>query len=238
MSGPTPGGADTEPMARARDRLAAVGFVASLISHRARNRLATLRGGLELVQAGLECNLSQEYRDALLKEFDELVSDLNLGLEMVRCNFDTVGPVSAREVVGEAARFFGPGALRHGIILAVECGHESDRILADRQLLRLTLLNLLRNSSQALDGRPGPMITVRTTDEDGSLRVEVEDNGPGVPAEIHDRLFLGPVTGGHGTGLGLVLCRDAMTLMQGSVRYATPKGEPGARFHVRLPLAT
>ena len=240
MKGPGKNGAepDAATMARARDRLAAVGFVASLISHRARNRLASLRGGLELVQAGLERNLSQEYRDMLLKEFDELVSDLNLGLEMVRCDFDVVTPVSAREVIGEAARFFRPGAIRHGIGFEVVCAHGPDRIRADRQLLRLTLLNLLRNASQALGGTADPVITLRTSDDGGCLRVEVGDNGPGVPPEIHDRIFLRAVTGSGGTGRGLLLCRDAMTLMRGSVRYATPKGRPGARFHVSVPLDT
>jgi len=239
MSGPGQNGtpATVDTIARARDRLAAVGSVASLISHRTRNRLASLRGGLELLQAGLERDLSQEYRDTLLKEFDELVDDLNLGLEMVRCDFDEMTAISAREIVSEAARFFAPAANRHRIDLAAACGAGPDLIRADRQLLRLTLLNLMRNASQALGGVAGPRITLRTADDGDRLRIEVEDNGPGVPAEIHDRLFLGAVAGTAGAGLGLVLCRDALTLMHGSIRYVTPKGRAGACFRVSVPRA-
>jgi signal transduction histidine kinase len=226
-----PGGGD----AWARDRLAAVAFVASLISHDARNRLASVRSALELIEAGLEGNLSAEYRASLLREFNDFIGDFNLGLEMIRCHGGPEERASVRAIVGEAVETFRPYASRSGIEIATEFGHADDAIRIDRRLLRLTLLNLMRNAAEAMEGTPVPRIVLRTADEGGWLHLEVEDNGPGVPAKIHDKFFLRAADTASGAGLGLSLCRDALVVMGGSIRYLTPKGRRGAHFRVSVP---
>jgi signal transduction histidine kinase len=226
-----PGGGD----AWARDRLAAVAFVASLISHDARNRLASIRSALELIEAGLEANLSAEYRASLLREFNDFIGDFNLGLEMIRCHRGTEEPASVREMVGEAVETFRPHASRCGIEVTTDFSHTADTIRIDRRLLRLTLLNLMRNAAEALDGIAAPRIALRTANEGSWLHLEVEDNGPGVPAKIHDRFLLRAADTATGAGLGLSLCRDALVVMGGSIRYLTPKGRAGACFRVSVP---
>ncbi len=221
-----------------RDRLAAVGSIASIVSHGARNRLATLRGALELLQAGFDRDLTPEYREMLLREFDEFIGDFNLGIDMIRSDVGPIQEASAREIVEDAAKLFGPRAARAGVDLSVSLGHGKDRISADRRLLRLALLNLLRNAEEALAGATSPRVALRTMNEGEWLHVEVADNGPGVPAAIHDLLFQENASGrAEGAGLGLSLCRDAMALMGGSVAYLTPRGRPGAVFRLSVPLA-
>src|SRR5262249_57310695 len=72
------------------------------------------------------------------------------------------------------------------------------------------------------------------------VRLAVEDNGPGIPAEILPRLFVTFVTTkprGKGTGLGLRICRRIVEEMGGSISAANaPQG--GARFEILLPAAT
>jgi signal transduction histidine kinase len=235
MSGSPPpertGGGD----AWARDRLAAVAFVASLISHDARNRLASVRAALELIEAGLEANLTPEYRAALLRELDDFIGDFNLGLEMVRCHQGTPEPVSVRDVVAEAVSTFQPYASRSGVKVTAVFAHAVDVIRIDRRLLRLTLLNLMRNAAEALAGIPRPRIVLRTSGRGDTLGIEVEDNGPGVPEKRHDSFFLRASDTESGAGLGLSLCRDAVAVMGGSISYITPKGRPGACFRVTVP---
>jgi two-component system sensor histidine kinase KdpD len=219
----------------ARDRLAAVAFVASLISHDARNRLASVRAALELIEAGLEANLTPEYRAALLRELDDFIGDFNLGLEMVRCHQGTPEPVSIREIVDESVATFRPYADRSGVKVTAVFAHAADVVRTDRRLLRLTLLNLLRNAAEALAETPRPRILLRTSNKGDRLNIEVEDNGPGVPEKLHDKFFLRASDTGSGAGLGLSLCRDAVAVMGGSISHITPRGKPGACFRVSVP---
>jgi two-component system, NtrC family, C4-dicarboxylate transport sensor histidine kinase DctB len=221
---------------RARERLAAVGYIASLIGHEARNRLANLRAALELIHAGLEAHLSPEYRAALLRELEEFIGDFNLGLDMVRSDWGAAGPASVRDLVTEVLEEAKPRAARAGVRLAPVLGHATDEIRTDRRLLRITLLNLLRNALEALAGQADGRIEVRTTDAPGWLHLEVEDNGRGVPPDLRERIFLRLDTrDGAGAGLGLSLCRDAMVVLGGSVTLVTAPGQLGACFRISIP---
>jgi signal transduction histidine kinase len=227
-----PGGAD----ASARERLAAVAYVASLIGHEARNRLATLRAALELLEAGLEANFPPEYRSSLLRELDLFIGDFNVGLDMLRCDSAAVSTHSVRELVGEAVGAMQPMTARLGLEIVPAYGHERDQIRTDRRLLRVVLLNLLRNAAEALPGTVAPRIEVRITDAPGWLHLEVEDNGPGVPPAKREQVLLRLDRDGQaGAGFGLSICRDALLLLGGSIRHVTPPGKPGACFRVSVP---
>jgi signal transduction histidine kinase len=235
MSEPTPPDGPGGDDAWARDRLEAVAYVASLIGHDARNRLASVRAALELIEAGLEANLTPEYRASLLRELDVFIGDFNLGLEMIRCHCGAPEPVSVREVVEEAVNTFRPHAGRGGATVTTVFAHAVDNLRVDRRLLRLTLLNLMRNAAEALAGTPGPRIVLRTATRADRLEIDVEDNGRGVPEGMRDRLFLRAADGESGAGLGLSLCRDAAAVMRGSLRHLPPKSRTGACFRVSVP---
>jgi two-component system nitrogen regulation sensor histidine kinase GlnL len=228
----------TPDAARARDRLAAVGYIASLISHAARNQFAAIRAALELLEAGLEGKLSAEHRAILLREMDALIGDFNLGVDMIRSNFGELEEVSAREVLEEAIHAFASLPGREPLPIETRYAREADLVRADRRLLRQTVLNLLRNAQEALRGEPRPRIAVSTAKRDAHLLVDVVDNGPGVPERLLGRLFVEAASGREGaTGLGLLLCRDAMTVMGGDIRHLPAKGRRGAHFQIVLPLA-
>ena len=224
-----------KPGARAaRDRLAAVAFVASLLGHRTRNQLATIRAALELLHAGMEANMPPEYRATLLQEMDALVGDFNLGLDMIRCGYGPLEPIPAREAIEGVIADFEPLAARAGARLEARFDPAARTLLGDTRLLRVVLLNLMRNSLQALEGAAAPAIAVRTESAEGRCAVEVEDNGPGVPAALRGRIFIEPVASRGGAGLGLILCRDAMTVMGGTIRHEALSGAVGARFRLEF----
>ncbi|MGH7995946.1 MAG: sensor histidine kinase [Opitutaceae bacterium] len=219
----------------ARQRLAAVAAVSSLITHSGRNRLSVVRAALELLEARLEGDLTDEQRASFLRQIDLFLGEFNLGTEMFRCHEGEVESVSARDVATEALETLRPHAEAAGVALEAAYQDDHDDVRADRLLLRMALLNLLRNSLEAARGAPSPRIRLRAEPAGERYHLLVEDNGPGVPADIHDRLFKDFVTGRRGTtGLGLTLCRDAMTVMGGSIGLLTAKGEPGAVFRVEL----
>jgi two-component system, NtrC family, sensor kinase len=109
--------------------------------------------------------------------------------------------------------------------------------------LQQVVLNFVVNAEQAivLSGRQPGRITVRTRDEEGGRVVlEVEDTGPGVPADHEAKLFqpfftTKPV--GQGTGLGLSVSYGIIESLGGRIGYRrAPAG--GALFYVDLPAAT
>jgi signal transduction histidine kinase len=95
--------------------------------------------------------------------------------------------------------------------------------------------NLIDNAVDAMDGR-GHLV-IRTRPEEGGVVVEIEDDGPGIPAEVLDKVFdpffttKGP---GHGTGLGLNI---SFNIIHGSGGQLDVMSQPGRTvFRVRLPL--
>ena len=102
-------------------------------------------------------------------------------------------------------------------------------------------LNLILNATHALpEGeRRRNRIWVRSFDEGDSVVVEVEDNGPGIPAEVMPRIFDSFFTtkpAGVGTGLGLSICREIVRAARGTITVDSTPGR-GTRFRVRLPAA-
>jgi signal transduction histidine kinase len=108
------------------------------------------------------------------------------------------------------------------------------RVRAHPGLLGRLLHVLYDNAVQASAPRP-PRIATHAHADSGRVFIEVSDDGPGVPAEIADRVFEPLVTARPGgTGLGLALARRIATAHGGSIALAQG---PGARFRVELPGA-
>ncbi|MCO6411303.1 MAG: PAS domain-containing protein [Thiogranum sp.] len=104
--------------------------------------------------------------------------------------------------------------------------------------LEIVLVNLVTNSIQALAGRPDASIIIRTRlAAHDQVRLEVEDNGPGIPRDIRGRIFNPFFTTkevGSGTGLGLAICQAMLTRRGASIFY-DGNFTGGARFVVELP---
>jgi signal transduction histidine kinase len=100
--------------------------------------------------------------------------------------------------------------------------------------------NLLINARDALKsaGTPLPEVEIRTRNEGASLKVEVSDNGPGIPEEHRKKVFQPFFTTkeiGRGTGLGLAIASEVVRKHQGAIAVGSgPKG--GAQFTITLPV--
>ena len=107
------------------------------------------------------------------------------------------------------------------------------------------VMNMLRNSAQAMEqrpqGGPPPRITLRTRREGDMARIEIEDNGPGMDAVTRKRIFEPFFTTkkpGSGTGLGLSVSYYIITANhEGSLDVESEPGR-GTRFVIRLPLSS
>ena len=110
---------------------------------------------------------------------------------------------------------------------------------ADRDTLSQLLLNLIENARDAIAGQEEGEIRVSTESSRGGKAVvfRVDDNGPGITAEVKDKLFTPYYTTKHahgGTGLGLAIAHRIVSDHHGQISAAeSPMG--GARFTVELP---
>jgi two-component system NtrC family sensor kinase len=99
--------------------------------------------------------------------------------------------------------------------------------------LQQVILNLVLNAVRAVGGRGG-RIVIRSKSEGGTIGLEVEDDGPGVPAELANKVFEPFTACASGTGLGLAICQRLVGDVGGQVWLDNPGGV-GARFCLRIP---
>ena len=106
----------------------------------------------------------------------------------------------------------------------------------DRQMLRRVVINLVRNSAQALaDKKTKGRVVVRLGRDDGFWNLDVDDDGPGIPSELRDAVFDPYVTTKtDGTGLGLAIVKKIVVEHRGTIS-ASESSLGGARLRIRLP---
>jgi len=224
-----------EAEALRQSRLAAMGEMAATLAHEVRNPL----GAMELF-TGL---LLQDLHDrpdtrALAEEVAHGIADLNHLvtnlLEFTRTRTPRAEIVDCRVLVEDALRYTADLQIANRVAVVRDWPADAPvAALADADLLRPVILNLVRNAFQAMPEGGTLTLAVRTTD--GGTEIAVGDTGPGIPAESHEDIFR-PfyTTRTKGTGLGLPVARGLVLAMGGRLTLDSALGS-GARFTVTLP---
>jgi signal transduction histidine kinase len=121
-----------------------------------------------------------------------------------------------------------------GVTFSIE--DEPAEIEVDSMRLLRVLQNLASNAVEALNSKPGGRIDIRAWVRDSILFLSVRDNGPGIPAEVKDRIFDPFVTHGKtgGTGLGLAIVQNVVAAHRGKISFETEAGQ-GTEFLIRIP---
>jgi nitrogen fixation/metabolism regulation signal transduction histidine kinase len=133
--------------------------------------------------------------------------------------------VSAIELLNETAMFFKSEFDKSGIRLTVDAPDDL-RIRLDPAMIQQCLVNLVRNSMEALAGRSDPFIALRCHHTEAGITLSLQDNGAGIDPEDMDNVFV-PFysTKPGGSGIGLSLTRQVMRLHGGNVRLTSKKKE-------------
>jgi signal transduction histidine kinase len=211
-------------------------FVADA-SHELRTPLTSVLANLELLAESLHGDEGEAARSALRssQRMRRLVADLLL---LARTDVGRVVPRQScdlAQIVVEAAGELGPVSGEHDIVLDV---HPAVVNAARDELHRLTI-NLLENSLRHTPS--GTRIHVGTSATAEEVTLVVEDDGPGVPAELVPTLFERFVRGagdrGGSFGLGLAIVKAVAESHGGTVALEPAAQGTGARFVVRLPAA-
>ena len=220
----------------ATERLAAVGHLAAQVAHEIRNPLSSIGLTCELLEdeladvAGPRAPEVKKLLRGIGSEIDRL-ADLTEGyLKHARVGRGQAQAVDLYGALMDLTNLVKDDLRRRGIQLTVLAGPETGRVRADPARLRQVLLNLVRNAAEAAGSQPGAAVNVSVSSAAGKLAVTVDDNGPGVPDPLRERIFEAFfTTKEQGSGLGLSGSRQALEEHGGTlVCQRSPAG--GARF--------
>lgn len=220
---------DLEGRMRRSEALAQLGALSAAVAHELRNPLAGISGALQVISRSAPKDapyvpiMAKVERE--IRRLDGLVTDL---LAFARPGAVRLRTVDLRGPVQTAVDWTRQD--HPEVAIAVE---GDGAALADPDLVQQILLNLLQNAVQAMATDPGcPRPAVQVTLGPG--RIAVSDAGPGIPAELGDRIFEPfTTTKTRGTGLGLAICNRSAAAMGGAL--STSRGPlRGACFVLTL----
>ena len=222
-------------------QLAAVGQLAAGLAHEQRNPLMAMKILVQSARSGpAPQGLSGRDLEVLEEEITRLEGSIRTVLDFARPSDPEKAPVDARGVVEQTVCLIAARAQRQGVRLGCELPARPLVLEADPGQLRQVLLNLLVNALDVVPlggsvrvGADGP--APRPGRPGRWLALWVADTGPGLPADVGDRIFDPFVTSKEtGTGLGLSICRRIVEAHGGEIGAANGPGG-GAVFTVHLP---
>ena len=188
------------------DQLGLIGKMAGSFSHEIRNPLTTVRGFLQLLSGNPDMAEYREYYQLMIEELDRANAIITECLSMARNNPLEVKPYNLNEIVERMLPLIQADALMTDNYIQLELQKVPDLLLNRCEIVQL-LLNLVRNGIEAMT--PGGIITIKTYMTGEDVILAVQDQGPGIPLEIMDKvgtLFFS--TKEQGTGFGLSICQS------------------------------
>jgi signal transduction histidine kinase len=235
-------------------RLKSMGEMAATLAHEINQPLGAIanysEGCLQQIHAaGPESALAAELRGPL----ERMLRAALRGGEIIRRARRFVSP-GAREaaledvnaLLTDVQQLCLPEARHHGILLDLDLARDLPTLFVDGIQLQQVVTNLVQNSLQAI--REGGLlrtgfdtghITLRTRSHGAdAIRIEIEDDGPGIPPETAARVF-DPffTTRAEGTGMGLAIVKNIVEAHGGQV-VLIPRGSQGTLFRIDLPIRT
>ena len=227
------------------ERMASVGRLAAGVAHEIGNPIAALMGIQDLLlEGGQPPEAQQDFIQRMRRETDRIHTVVRDLLDFARPEAPDEGasaaPAAVLAVVEDVLALVRPQRLFRSVDVTVEVPASLEVSLPGPRLTQV-LLNVLLNAGAAIAAhRERGRVVIRAQSLDGParVRIEVEDDGPGVDPRIRDRLFEPFVTTkdvGEGTGLGLAVCRGLVESAGGEIDLDASY-DGGARFYVVLPV--
>ena len=231
---------------RTFDQVQATKELTRNLAHEIKNPLGGIRGAAQLLAMELDSEELTEYTQVIIHEVDRLQALVDRLLAPHR-HAQVVGDVNIHEIC-ERVRSVIQAEYPRGLMFDRDYDTSLPDFRGDREQLIQAVLNIVQNAAQALHARIAAgdaVITLRTRVARQvtigkqrwrlALELHVEDNGPGVPAEIRDRIFFPLVSGRDGgSGLGLTLAQTIAQQHQGMIDCESEAGRTD--FRITLPL--
>ena len=218
----------------------------STITHELRTPLTSIRAFSEILldNPGLAAADRESYLRIIVDETERLTRLINQVLDLAKIESGRaewqIADVDLKEVVDDSAAATAQLFSDRGATLALRLPPALPLVAADRDRVVQVMLNLLSNAAKFCEPGHG-QVTVELRAEDGGVRVDVRDNGPGIRPDEREVIFDKFRQGGNaatgrpqGTGLGLPISREIIVQLGGRLWVESGPGR-GATFSFTLP---
>jgi histidine kinase len=224
------------------ERLAAVGQTVAGLAHGIKNVLMGLEGGMYAFQSGMEKGDERRMLQGwqmLEGNIERITVFVKEFLEFARGRTPSVRLMDPNSVAAKVVDLFKDKAEMSGIHLSFEPQEGLSPAFMDEEGIHTCLVNLVSNALDACEtsDKPAPRAVLRTREQDGTLVLEVADNGTGIDYEIRKKVFttfFSTKGSGKGTGLGLLTTRKIVQQHGGRVSFESTAGE-GSVFRLEFP---
>ncbi|MDZ4121246.1 MAG: ATP-binding protein [Candidatus Cloacimonadaceae bacterium] len=216
-----------------KNRLMAIGMAASKIIHDIKTPLTVIVLTAQLIESVFPG--SSEFTESIIKQtklVDQMVREI---LDFARGHEvePMIQQVDLDAFLKDIMETYGH-ALQGREITMTMVNNVVDPVFFDESKIRRVIMNLIKNSSEAIPDEGS--INISTRLQAGWLQISIIDNGPGIPQKIRDNLFKPFVSADkpHGTGLGLAICKKLVHEHHGRLEFV-PTETGGCRFDIRIP---
>ena len=244
---------ETEQQLIQASKMATLGEMATGVAHELNQPLSVIKTASRFFMRKIARNekIEDEVMSTMAGEIDSYVDRatkiINHMRQFGRQSDVTLERVQVNSMLERALEILGQQLKVRGIEIQWDLDPDLPLILADPDRLEQVFINLLINARDAIDEEVSSAlhqqeekkITLKTSADDHTIRVEVADTGPGIPAAMLDRIFEPFFTTkkvGQGTGLGLSISYGIIKDCKGSIHAASRENE-GARFIIKFPVA-
>ncbi|WP_082918059.1 ATP-binding protein [Oceanobacillus sp. Castelsardo] len=212
------------------EKMSIAGQLAAGVAHEIRNPLTSIKGFLQLLQAGID--RKEEYYKIMIEEIEKMEKITSELLFISKPLTDLKRLESLYEMVTDTINLLQTQAKLKNIQILVE-QPIIESIYCDKSQIKQVLLNIVKNAIEAME-EPGKItISVQTTND--YVNVHISDEGPGIPEEILHKLgepFF--TTKKNGTGLGIMICKNILEDHHGLLEIYKNK-DKGSTFKLSFP---
>jgi signal transduction histidine kinase len=222
------------------EKMAAFGQLSAGIAHEVKNPLAGILGFTQLSLRKVDENNPLHKNLSIIEKETKRCKNIiaNL-LKFSRQDKIALGRADINQVVQDAVTIVDHQLGIHQVQIETDLASPLPPIMGNGNQIQQVLMNLFINAQQAMDGKPGTVRISTRRLESGSIQIRLEDDGPGIPAEIQSHIFEPFYTtkpAGTGTGLGLSVTYGIIKDHKGTIEVESEMGG-GAAFIITLPIA-
>lgn len=232
---------EREIQLRQAESLAALTTLSAGVAHEIKNPLASIDIHIQLLRKEIAKRKGENIKNMenllviVKEEIDRLNSIVQDFLFAVRPMNMNLSRESINEIIKEMMDFLKYELQEADISVMLEFEEGLPEVSVDPKYLKQALLNVVKNSIEALDG--GGRLNVKTEEaSDGDVLIHIIDNGKGIPENIMGKIFEPYfTTRNFGTGLGLVIVYKIIKELGGDIKVSSKENE-GTAFSIKLPV--
>jgi two-component system, sporulation sensor kinase A len=220
---------ETEEMMIRSEKMSIAGQLAAGIAHEIRNPLTSIKGFLQLLQAGV--NRKDVYYKIMIDEIEKMETITSELLFISKPLTDNKKQESILQMIQDVMELLKPQAKLKNILLEID--GEDHFIFCDRSQIKQVLINIIKNAIEAMEevGK----ITVTINESESDVRIDIVDEGPGIDEEVIHKLgepFF--TTKQQGTGLGLMITKQLLE-RHNAILEILQNEDKGSTFRIIFP---